>query len=77
MSKIKKSIIDLKKHETGTISGFSNNLINKSRNMEMGLLKNVIIRMIKKTPFNGPIEVNVRNYYLAIRYSEAVNIYIQ
>ena len=77
MSKIRKSITDLNNHETGTISGFSKNLINKSRIMEMGLLKNVIIRMIKKTPFNGPVELKVRNYYLVLRYSEAVNIYIQ
>ncbi len=77
MSKINRTIVDLKKNETGTISGFSRDLINKSRIMEMGLLKNVLIRMIKKSPFKGAVEIKVRNYYLVLRHSEAVNIFVE
>jgi Fe2+ transport system protein FeoA len=27
--------------------------------------------MVKKTPFNGPVEIKIRNSYLTIRWNDA------
>ncbi|NWJ42732.1 ferrous iron transport protein A [Marine Group I thaumarchaeote] len=43
----------------------------KPRLLEMGLIPGTAIRFIKKTPFGGPIEVKVRDFYLSIRLKDA------
>ena len=39
----------------------------KLRLAEMGVMPGVDIRMIKKTPFGGPVQVKINNYYLTLR----------
>ena len=43
----------------------------KPRLLEMGLIPGTDIRFIKRTPFGGPIEVKIRNFYLSIRLDDA------
>jgi len=46
----------------------------KPRLLEMGLTPGIGIRFIKRTPFGGPIEVKVRDFYLSIRLNDAKSI---
>lgn len=40
----------------------------------LGMVKNTIIKIIKKSIFNGPIIIEIRDYRLCISYDEAKNI---
>ena len=44
---------------------------------EMGIIPGAVIRVVKKTPFGGPIELKIKNYYLAIRTEDALIIAIK
>lgn len=68
------SLGDLKPGETGIITGFSGVLELQSRLVEMGLLKGTFIKLIKKTPFKGPLEIKVRDYYVSLRLEDAQHI---
>ena len=48
----------------------------KPRLLEMGLIPGTTIRFIKRTPFGGPIEVKVRDFYLSIRLNDAKSIWV-
>ena len=38
---------------------------------EMGIIPGTVIRIVKKTPFGGPIQLRLNNYYVAIRKEDA------
>ena len=68
------SVKPLHNMESGDIAQiieFVDNFRLKSRFMEMGIIPTREVRMIKKTPFNGPIEIKIRSFYLTIRYEDA------
>ena len=48
----------------------------KPRLLEMGLIPGTKVRFIKRTPFGGPIEVKVRDFYLSIRLNDAKSIWV-
>ena len=60
--------------ESAQIISFHKDLTLQSRLVEMGILPGVEIRLLKKGPFNGPIEIKVRCYEVAIRYNDAMQI---
>ena len=60
--------------ESAQIISFHKDLTLQSRLVEMGILPGVEIRLLKKGPFNGPIEIKVRSYEVAIRYKDAMKI---
>ena len=64
-------LIDLNPGETATINGISGNSHFQSRLVELGLLAGTEVRMIKQMPFNGPVEIKIRNSYLTIRWNDA------
>ena len=47
------------------------NKILKLRLAEMGLMPELKLRMIKKTPFGGPVLIKINNYYLTLRKEDA------
>ena len=49
----------------------------KVRLSEMGVMPGTVIRMVKKTPFGGPILLKVNNYYLSIRKEDALLIEVK
>lgn len=61
---------------TAIIEGFSGSLDLQSRLAEMGLLKGTRVRVIKKAPFKGPLELKIRDYYVSIRWKDACQISI-
>ena len=60
--------------ESAQIISFNKDLTLQSRLVEMGILPGVEIRLLKKGPFNGPIEIKVRCYEVALRYKDAMQI---
>ena len=60
--------------ESAQIISFHKDLTLQSRLVEMGILPGVEVRVLKKGPFNGPIEIKVRCYELALRYKDAMRI---
>ena len=69
-----KQLHELLRGESAQIISFHEDLIQQSRLAEMGILPGVEIRLLKKGPFNGPIEIKVRSYEVAIRYKDAMKI---
>ena len=67
-------LIDLNPGETATINGISGNSHFQSRLVELGLLAGTGVRMIKQMPFNGPVEIKIRNSYLTIRWNDAKQV---
>ena len=65
------TLIDLNPGETATINGIRGNSHLQNRLVELGLLSGTEVRMVKQTPFNGPIEIKIRNSYLTIRWNDA------
>ena len=43
----------------------------------MGIVQGSLVRIIKKNPFGGPIEIKLNDYYLAIRKEDAELIYVK
>ena len=72
-----KTLLSLSPGETALIQSFNNDLNLQSRLVEMGILPGVEIRLIKKTPFKGPIEFKIRGYEVSIRYRDAEQVLVQ
>jgi len=58
---------------------YSLNTSNEStlRLSEMGFIPGSIVRMIKKNPFGGPLELKLNDYYIAIRKEDALMIEVK
>ena len=65
---------DLKVGESGVIAKVNTTGALKQRFMDMGLTKNVEVKIIKIAPLGDPIELEVRGYNLSIRRADAQNI---
>ena len=72
-----KTLSSLSEGEIAVIQTFNADLNLQSRLVEMGILPGITIRLIKKAPFNGPIELKIRNYEVSLRYGDAEKIIIQ
>ena len=62
--------------DTAVIREFVDNSRLQSRLVEMGVLPGEKIRLIKKIPFKGPLEVKIRSYYLSLRWQDADQILV-
>ena len=69
--------VDLDEGELAVIKAFDADLQLQSRLVEMGILPGIEIRMIKKAPFNGPIEFKIRGYEVSLRYGDAEQVLVQ
>ena len=58
----------LKNHATGVL---------KQRFMDMGITKDVVVKVIKIAPLGDPIEIEVRGYNLSIRKDDAKEIEVK
>ena len=65
------TLIDLSPGEVGTINSIRGNRHLQNRLVELGLLSGTDVRLVKCTPFNGPVEKKVRDSYLSIRWDDA------
>ena len=71
-----KNLYKLRENDIAKIKLLDNKNISKLRLAEMGLMPGVQVRMIKKTPFGGPVLIKINNYYLTLRKEDASFIFI-
>ena len=71
-----KTLNSLEPGDIAVIRRFKNNSILQSRLVEMGVLAGIKVRLIKKTPFHGPLEVKIRSYHLSLRWHDAGQILV-
>jgi len=71
-----KNLYELAPNLIATITKLDNSYDSKLRLAEMGVMPGVDIRMIKKSPFGGPVQVKINNYYLTLRKEDALLIYL-
>ena len=62
---------ELEKGEKALVVKLENAEKIKNRLKNMGLVNGVKIRVVRKAPFNGPIEIKLRDFYLALRVDDA------
>ena len=62
--------------DIAVIKEFAGNGRLQSRLVAMGVLPGITVRMIKKTPFQGPMEVKIRSYHLSLRWQDAGQILV-
>ena len=72
-----KTLPSLLPGESAIIKTFDADLNLQSRLVEMGFLPGVEIRLIKKAPFQGPIEFKIRGYEVSLRYHDAEQVLVQ
>ena len=72
-----KKLSNLLEGEIAVIQSFKIDLNLQSRLVEMGILPGIAIRLIKKTPFKGPVEFKIRNYEVSLRFGDAEQILVQ
>tara|TARA_B100001142_G_C14113621_1_gene570157 strand:- start:4 stop:234 length:231 start_codon:yes stop_codon:yes gene_type:complete len=72
-----KHLYKINKDETGVIANLDNRNDSKLRLAEMGLMPGIEVRMIKKTPFGGPVQIKINNYYLTLRKEDAELIFLE
>ncbi len=76
MSKLN-SLIDLNINEVAIIEKYNLAEFGSIRLQEMGLIPGNIIRLVKKAPFNGPIEIKLDGFYLSLRRDLAEKVQIR
>ena len=70
------SLNDLNINSTAKIHSMKNSYESTARLSEMGIIPGSVVRVVKKNPFGGPIQLKLNNYYIAIRREDADLIYI-
>ena len=71
-----KNLYKLRENDIAQLKLLDNKNLSKLRLAEMGLMPGVQVRMIKKTPFGGPVLIKINNYYLTLRKEDASFIFI-
>ena len=74
--KLMPTLYDININSKAKIHSLSVNHESSFRLSEMGLIPGSIVRVIKKNPFGGPIQLKLNDYYLAIRKEDAKMIFI-
>lgn len=62
----------MKVGEAGTVAGFStSDPVYRQKLLRMGLTRNAAFTVVRKAPFGGPIEIEVKGSRLVLRSDEA------
>ena len=71
------TLSNVKSGQTCKILKFNNSkeLINKFN--KLGIVEGTNVAIVRKALFNGPIEILIRSYYLAIRVVDADQIIVE
>tara|TARA_B110000196_G_scaffold167338_1_gene143804 strand:- start:272 stop:493 length:222 start_codon:yes stop_codon:yes gene_type:complete len=72
-----KTLYDLNINQIGKISSLNTANESALRLSEMGFVPGSIVRMVKKNPFGGPLELKLNDYYIAIRKEDALMIEVE
>ena len=60
------TLYDLNINKTATIHSLDNSYESTARLSEMGVIPGSVVRVVKKNPFGGPLQLKLNNYYIAI-----------
>ena len=66
-----KILYNLNINHAATIHSFNNSYESIARLTEMGIIPGSKVRIVKKAPFGGPVELKLNNFYIAIRKEDA------
>jgi Fe2+ transport system protein FeoA len=72
-----KNLYEIDINQVATIIKLDNHPNCKLRLAEMGVMPGINIRLVKKTPLGGPVQVKINNYYLTLRKEDASLIYLE
>lgn len=72
-----KTLYDLNINQIGKISSLNTANESALRLSEMGFVPGSTVRMVKKNPFGGPLELKLNDYYIAIRKEDALMIEVE
>ena len=72
-----KNLYEIDNNQVGTITKLDNHPDSKLRLAEMGVMPGVNIRLVKKTPLGGPVQIKINNYYLTLRKEDALLIHLE
>jgi ferrous iron transport protein A len=72
-----KKLYELNINQIAKISSLNTSNESTLRLSEMGFIPGSIVRMIKKNPFGGPLELKLNDYYIAIRKEDALMIEVK
>lgn len=73
----KLSLADMKEGETGIMVHTNGGLGAMHRLAEMGLTPGSEVKLLRKSSFHGPVEVEVRGVTLALGYGLALKVCVQ
>lgn len=71
------SLSQMKPGESGTVSAIGGNGQLRHRLTAMGVTPGACLTVRKLAPFGDPMEINIRNYALAIRLKDAQAILVE
>ena len=63
--------------QTAKIVSLNNHLKTRNRLLRLGVIEGVKVKVIRKAIFNGPIQIKVRDFCLAIRKQDADKIIVR
>lgn len=72
-----KALSDLKIGESAIIEAIEIKGILKRRMIDMGMTKGSKVKVEKVAPMGDPIDIKVKDFHVAIRKSDARNIYVK
>lgn len=75
MSKMGKSVAQMRPGEVGIVAGFSDDYLS-IKLMEMGCLPGAAVKFNFSAPFGDPVCISVSGYELTLRLEEAATISI-
>ena len=70
------TLYELKDDSIATIKQIVTTNQLKLRLAELGIMPGMEVRMIKKSPFKGPVQIKINNYYLTLRKEDAILIHL-
>lgn len=70
-------VTDLKINQEANIIDVEGEGPLRRRLLEMGILPNTLIKVIKKAPLGDPLEISIRGYELSLRKEDAKSIRVE
>ena len=71
------NLVDLKVNDVGIVSSLLVDKNNIHRLIDMGITKGTKLRLINCTSNKGPLQLKIRDYYIAVRYNLASSIMVE
>lgn len=72
-----KPLSDLKPGQRGIISKVGGSGHIHRRILDMGVVPQTEVEVVRVAPLGDPIEVKIKGYHLSLRKEEAANVYVE